>query len=309
MVKLKKENMFNLNQKLFKIKWSQNLKWSQNFLKNPKLVKYLVGKSSIGEHDVVYEIGPGKGIITEQLASQCQQVVAIEKDPRLYQLLRQKFKENNKVKIKFGDFLKYQLPLIKRFKVFSNIPFNITADIIKKLTSLKNPPVDTYLIIQKEAARKYMGLPRETQCALLLKPWFKMKIIHQFKPTDFQPVPKVDIVLLQIKKRERPLIEKNQTQLYRDFIVYGFNQGKPTLKKALKKIFTHQQFIRLAENLKFSKLAKPTDLNFNQWFGLFDYFVKNVEKTKQELVYGAEKQLRYQQAKLTKVHRTRVKKT
>src|SRR5690348_8660168 len=91
---------------------------AQHFLKSPCLVASLLDKSSIGPDDVVYEIGPGKGAITAQLAPRCKQVVAIEKDPRLATLLRQRFASRSNVTIVKGDFLHYPLPC-KPYKVFS----------------------------------------------------------------------------------------------------------------------------------------------------------------------------------------------
>lgn len=143
--------------------------------------------------------------------------------------------------------------------------------------------------------------------ALLLKPWFNIKVIYSFKKTDFEPMPQVDTVLIHIRKLEKPLIKKDQEKLHQDFIVYGFNQWKLTLKKALQKIFTYEQLKKLSKNLKFNFLAKPTRLNPGQWIGLFNYFLIGTDKNKKLLVYGARKHLKKQQKKLQKVHRTRIR--
>ena len=284
------------------------LKYSQNFLRSRKLVERIVEQAEISSEDLVYEIGPGKGIITESLAKKGVKIIAIEKDRSLYKKLRKKFLEISNAEVELGDFLKYDLPQEKKYKIFSNIPFNLTAEIIRKITSATNPSQDTYLIVQKEAAKKFVGHPygKESQYSLFLKPWFAIEVIFKFKRTDFYPAPKVDIVLLRIKKRETPNIKKEDTQLYRDFVVYGFNQWKPTLVKAFKKIFTHEQFKRLSKDLKFALSARPTDLTFEQWLGLFNYFLINVEVDKKDVVRGAEQWLKKQQAKLKKVHRTRL---
>ena len=281
------------------------IEYSQNFLKDPALVNKLLDKSSIGKEDIVYEIGSGKGVITQELAKRCLKVIGIEKDKKLYKILKEDLFKKHKIEIKLGDFLEQKLLLEKRYKVFSNIPFNITADIVRKLTCSPNPPEDCYLIIQKEAAQKYAGLPKETQFSLLLKPWFELKVLHYFQKMDFSPVPSVDIVLLQIKKREESLVKKIYTQLYRDFIVYGFNQWKPTLEEAFKKIFTYVQFKKLSRNLGFDLRAKPSDLDLRQWLGLFSYFSENVEEDKKKLIYRAEFWLKQQQSHLQKIHRTK----
>lgn len=117
---------------------------SQNFLRNPDLVRQIVSESSIGLDDLVYEIGPGKGIITDQLAQRADRVVTIEKDVRLFKKLKDRFQDADNVEIKQGDFLEHELPE-EKYKVFSNIPFNLTAAIIYKLVFDRNPPIDAYL--------------------------------------------------------------------------------------------------------------------------------------------------------------------
>lgn len=287
-----------------------NIQYSQNFLKSKKIVEHLIKRSSINLKDIIYEIGPGKGIITQELAKRCKKVIAIEKDKQLFNYLRERFKNNSKIEIKYGDFLHYFLPKEGCYKVFSNIPFNVTAEIIHKLTSAKNPSEDIYLFVQKEAAKKFIGFPyaKKTQMeALFLKPWFDLKVLYHFKRTDFEPIPKIKIVLLQIKKRQKFLLDKNQNQTYRDFIVYGFSQWEPTLQKDFKKIFTKTQFKKLSNNLKFPYNATPTQLNFKQWYELFQYFHIGVSQDKKKQIFGTEQILQNQQKHLQKIHRTRIR--
>ena len=102
-----------------------NLFISQNFIRDPRLVAALIERSSLGPDDLVYEIGPGKGIITAQLARCCKRVIAIEKDPALALMLQKKFGHQPNLTIYNADFLRQPLPH-QPYKVFSNIPFNIT---------------------------------------------------------------------------------------------------------------------------------------------------------------------------------------
>lgn len=279
---------------------------SQNFLRKAELVQDLIKKSSLNKEDIVIEIGSGKGIITKELASICCEVIAIEADPLLARALKESFKTVLNVKIFRDNFLTYNLPKVP-YKIFSNIPFNITADIIKKICDAINPPQDSYLILQTEAAKKYAGSPygKETLFSILHKPLFRFEIIHHFKKSDFNPVPQVNSVLLRIERLSRPLIETKQLPLFRDFVSYGFTSNKPTLKKGYKNVFGHVQFLKLADELGFSPDAKPTDLNFEQWLGIFKYFLIGVEPFRQNKVIGSIKKLGEQQQKLTKIHRTR----
>src|SRR5271165_5947530 len=136
------------------------LHYSQNFLRDPQSVADLLTRSDIQPGDLVYEIGPGKGIITDQLARHCRQVVAIEQDPLLASMLRRRYAANANVTIHTGDFLEFPLPDAP-YAVFANIPFNRTHEIVTKLTRASVPPRTAYLVMQREAAQKFCGMPRE----------------------------------------------------------------------------------------------------------------------------------------------------
>ncbi len=207
------------------------IKYSQNFLRDNELVKRLVNNSSITKNDSVYEIGAGDGIITQALLNKAGWVVSFELDSNFVNKLKNKFKDHGNLELRHEDFLDYALPS-QDYKVFSNIPFNITSAIIKKLTLEDNIPTYSYLIVQKEAAMKFAGKPldnKNSQLSVILYPWFEFSIKHTFKSSDFFPKPNVDIVLLEIKKRDESLIEQNQRMMYEDFITYTFNQPKPSM--------------------------------------------------------------------------------
>ncbi len=281
-----------------------NIKNSQNFLKNSLLVKKLVGDSSINNNDTVIEIGPGKGIITSELANRCKKVIAVEFDKNLSNCLKNDFASINNVEIINNNFLDYTLPK-GDYKLFSNIPFNITADIMHKLFDSPNPPIESYLIIQREAAEKYGGFNSGTMTSILHKPWFTYEIIYNFKRNDFSPQPSVDSVLLHIKKLNNPLISDENNNIYKDFICYGFTSTKPTVKKTYSDIFSHVQFLRLASDFEFDPHVKPTDLRFDQWLNIFNYFINNNEEFRRRKVIGSYDKLLDQQKTLYKVHRTR----
>ncbi len=286
---------------------SYTITHSQNYLHDSSLVGQLLQQSSITPEDLVLEIGPGKGIITTILAERCKHVDAVEKDQSLYLQLKKQFEGNSKVVIHQADFLDYKLPQKDPYKIFSNIPFTITANIVRKILNAPNPSADSYLILQQEAAGKFAGQPyhSENLTSLLYKPWFNFTNLHTFKPTDFEPVPKVTPVLMRIEKRVVPLVSADQAVLYKDFIAYGFVRNKSNLKKDYEHIFSHVQFLRLAHDLHFNIEAKPTDLTFEQWLGLFNYFVVGVGENRQKTVIGALDDLHDSQKDLEKIHRSR----
>lgn len=278
--------------------------YAQNFLQDSRLVSSLLDKVDLKSDDVVYEIGPGKGIITEQLALRFKRVVAIEKDPRLSALLFQKFADRPNVTIHPGDFLNYPLPR-KPYKVFANIPFNITTSIVTRLTAAEYPPEDAYLMMQREAAEMFLGKPRESLRSLLLKPRFRMEMIHRFQRADFLPAPRVDVVLLRVHKRGPPLLQGADRQCFRDFVVHLFTTWDPAASTPLKSIFTWPQRKYIQRELGLGPDIIPTSISFEQWLRLFAYFKMVGNEHAFQMIAGSEKRLIQQQNKLQKIHRTR----
>lgn len=256
---------------------------AQNFLRSSKLVRSLLEASSITAEDLVYEIGPGRGIITTELAQIAQKVVGIEKDPKLARGLCQRFQGAGNVQIIAGDFLRYHIP-DRDYKIFANIPYNLTAEIMRKILDTSPAPNETYLILQKEAAQKFSGYPRETQFSILAKPMFELRILRELRRTDFEPVPHVDSVLLQIKKRQTALIRSEDTFLYRRFVEYGFSTWKHNLKLIFKPVFSYEQWKHLSKDLHFPVDTIPSQLTFEQWLGLFECFKQRVPGSKQMYV-------------------------
>ena len=257
---------------------SKQLSLAQNFLRSPELVLRLVRMSEIGRSDTVYEIGPGTGIITAALASVAEQVIAIEKDPVLVRRLRERFRLLDNLQIEERDFLTYSFRRFSTYKIFANIPYNRTAQILRKILYEQPKLSEAYLILQKEAAKKFSGCRKETLFSILVKPFFEFQILAQLKRTDFWPVPNVDSVFLSIKRLKRPLIAMQDVASYREFVRYGFGRWKPNLKLAFKRHFTYKQWKHLARELNFRLNATPTELSFEQWLGLYQSFRNHCDR-------------------------------
>ena len=237
---------------------------SQNFLTSKKTIHRLVRKTSINSKDHVIEIGPGKGHITGILTQHCQKVSAVEIDRDLYNGLREKYGESHKVRLYHWDFLKWPLPASGEYKVFANIPFSCTTSILRKLTEFKNPPQEAWLIMEKGAAKRFMGLPSENLRSLMIKPLFDMKISYFFSREDFHPMPGVDVVMIHLKRKPFRDIPAAQWRDYQNFISAGF-MGNGT---GLLRLFTKGQLSKARKIAGINELASGETL-YIQWLCLF----------------------------------------
>ncbi|HEX5548865.1 MAG TPA: 23S ribosomal RNA methyltransferase Erm [Ktedonobacterales bacterium] len=277
---------------------------SQNFLRDPHVIADLLNRFDLGSDSTVYEIGPGEGLITRQLAQRFRKVVAIEKDAWLACLLQRTFRDYPNVTVVAGDFLRHPLPR-SPYKVFANIPFNITSAIVTRLTAEEQSVDEAYLTMQREAARMYLGNPGESLRSILLKPWFELEIAHRFRRSDFVPSPRVDVVMLRLRKRGPPLVHAADRQLFRDFVVYMFTHWQPNHITPLNDIFTRQQRRFMERELGFDLDVKPTSISLEEWLALFDQLQQVGDAHIRRWLAGSEKRLLQQQRAIQKIHRTR----
>lgn len=257
--------------------------YAQNFLIDRKFVRSLVNKAQFGPTDLVLEIGPGSGIITRELAQTAGQVQAIEIDRNLIPELQKSLSDCPNVEIVAGDILKIPLP-DKPFSIFSNIPFNITSPIMQKFLWAKNPPQEAWLIMQQEAADKFIGEGASTESSVLFQPWFTFHQAAHINRFEFRPVPSVHASLLHMVARQRPLLEEKHKKTYYQFVSFGFRTWKKNLKIGFKNVFTYSQWKRLAHDNKFAIESKPNELSLEQWLAIFRYFLIGVADEKKQLI-------------------------
>lgn len=284
--------------------YKRNPRHSQNFIRRPELVRDLLDISSINADDFVVEIGPGKGIITRELLKRAKKVVAVEQDEDLAKQLSNLAPQSN-LQVIYGDFLSWSLPE-GHYKIFSNIPFNFTADIVEKITTSPRAVDDAYLIMQEAAAHRFAGRPYSTDTlkSIMLGAVFEVNLIRKIGRAEFDPKPGVDIAFVRFCKRKEPLIPQTSLEDFYDFVVYGYTQWKPTTLEAFKKVFSYKQSKIIARDLNFTSL-KVTDLSLEQWIVLFDTYISYVDTRKRSLIQGSQDRLKREQARIEKRHRTR----
>lgn len=204
---------------------SKHLSDSQNFITNRKLIQRIIRLAKINTDDTVLEIGTGKGHLTEVLCEQAGNVCSIEIDPKLYKSAQGRLARYTNLRLVHGDFLKYNLPAKGNYKVFSNIPFFITTQIVEKLTRVSDPPAEIWLVMEKGAAKRFLGIPKETTKSLMLKVNWNMEIAYHFHREDFHPAPSVDSVLVHFSRKQVPDLDRKECGEFQKFIEHSLKYG------------------------------------------------------------------------------------
>ena len=241
---------------------------SQNFLTSRKLIEKLIKKAGITGDDIVVEIGAGKGHITKALSDSCKTVITYEIDRKLYESLKPQIAAN--VRLYHGDFLKCMLPK-SPYKVFANIPFSKTTAILDKLTNANPLPDGMWLVMEKGAAKRFCGLPSDDLHSLLLKPFFDSRIIYHFRREDFHPSPRVDVVLLELKRKETSDINPAQRLDFKAFLSHSLRYGL----FGPHALLTKKQIAMALRMAKLPPIERSGETLYIQWLCLFRCWLTN----------------------------------
>ena len=219
----------------------------------------LVGHSNIRKRDFTLDIGAGSGVFAYALSKKSAQVLAIEFDRETFKKLQNNTKNLKNVEVLCADFLRFNLSkLPKNYKVCANIPFHLSSPIIQNLTNAQNSPPPPYLILQKQFARKLIVSDKNFTSALGVKifPFFESKIKKPLQKSDFTPPPAVETVFFEMKRRETPLISKEEQPIFNDFI---------------EKMFAVPDFYKKNCQPKF-KTKKPSELKGEEWLEIWKFW-------------------------------------
>ncbi len=175
----------------------------QNFLTSRKIVEDIVRAAGLKPDDVVLEAGPGKGILTEALLEKISQgkVIAVEKDKRLVEFLKEKFSDAKNLKIIYNDILKIDICKLKieNYKIVANIPYYITSRFLRNFLQSDFQPSRMVLMVQKEVAERIVAKDsKESILSISVKAYGQPKIVKTVPASYFSPKPKVDSAILLI---------------------------------------------------------------------------------------------------------------
>ena len=210
----------------------------QNFLKNDAVIAQIVDFSAITKDDVVIEIGPGQGVLTEALAQRAKKVIAIELDDRLISTLDKRFEECNNVTIVHGDVLHMNInELIAQYdvyKVVANIPYYITAPIIRLFLEQEHSPKSLTFMVQKEMAERLSAEPGQMSIIAVAAQYYAHVTYGFTVPRqDFEPVPAVDSAVIQLTMKNERMDASVDTKDFFRIVKMGFSARRKTLSNNL----------------------------------------------------------------------------
>lgn len=218
-------------------------KFGQNFLIDPHVLDKIIRAAKIEKEDVVLEIGPGIGTMTQCLAESARQVIAVEIDDHLIPILQETLKNYDNVKVIHGDILKVDIHALAReyhegkpLKVVANLPYYITTPIIMGLFE-EHVPVDSITVmVQKEVAQRMEAGPGTKDygaLSLAVQYYASPYLVANVPPNCFIPRPGVGSAVIHLTCHTKPPIEVEDEKLMFNLIRASFNQRRKTLQNGL----------------------------------------------------------------------------
>ena len=209
----------------------------QNFLINKNILNRFVDTCELKKQDVVLEVGPGLGTITQAIAPKVQKVIAIEKDKNMCLIMKKTLANLKNIEIINEDVLKYKVNEA-HYKLVGNLPFHITAPLIRRFLESEKQPKEMVFMIQKEVGQRICAKPPNMSIlAVSVQFYAKPQIISHIPKNSFWPQPKVDSTIIKIT----PIVN-NQTidaDLFFKILKAGFSSPRKqlinNLSKGLKK--------------------------------------------------------------------------
>ncbi|MDD4830815.1 MAG: 16S rRNA (adenine(1518)-N(6)/adenine(1519)-N(6))-dimethyltransferase RsmA [Candidatus Pacebacteria bacterium] len=211
--------------------------FGQNFLVRKEEVKNLINAGEIKKTDIVLEIGPGIGILTKELAKSARKVIAVEKDFQMAKILEEelsllKISNVEIVRKDILDYLKEDGLKLKEYKAAGNIPFYLTAHLIRLLLESPNPPKNMAFILQKEVGQRIASLPpKMSLLSASVQFYASPRLCGYIKKSSFWPSPAVDAAIIKISPK--PLDPNVNRDLFFKILKAGFSQPRKQIANNL----------------------------------------------------------------------------
>lgn len=241
----------------------------QNFLIDREMANKLIETSEIKSNDLVIEIGPGEGILSEMILKKTNNLILIEKDRNLKQSLVEKF--STKAGLWFEDVLDIDFAKITKrepYHVIGSLPYNVSKKIIFNLLTCDHKPIDLTLVIQKEVAKSYASkTPNATLLSNFANLHSEVKLYDVIPSESFFPKPQVDGQIIRFTDISTKVTDYKSLW---SFIRMGFSSPRKILAGNLRTYGKERVEKFLLEN-NFSRTIRASEINLEDWVHLHSY--------------------------------------
>lgn len=259
-------------------------KYGQNFLIDPHVLDKIIAAAQISKDDLVLEIGPGIGTLTQYLSEAAREVVAVEIDKNLIPILEDTLSDYDNITVINEDILKLDIRKLvkernegKPVKVVANLPYYITTPIIMGLFESNLPLQSVTVMVQKEVAQRMQAGPGSKDygaLSLAIAYYATPYIAANVPPNCFMPRPAVGSAVIRLTPHENPPVEVKDPEFMFRLIRASFNQRRKTLQNSLHNSqelnFTKEEVAQALETLGLNPGIRGEKLSLEEFAQLSD---------------------------------------
>lgn len=253
---------------------------SQNFLIDGNLVRRILEDANVQEGDVILEIGPGPGVLTEALLEKKVDLYAIEKDHKFAKLLPRltENKEGSRLTVFEEDALKFDLVSFeksikpKKAKLIANLPYNITTPILTHYVKAKDCFETLVVMVQAEVADRITSKPSTKEygsITVFLNFFSNPSFCFKVKKQSFIPAPSVDSAVIKLDLKDPPLTSVEEQEMFFQIVRGGFSQRRKMLRTSLKSLFPHVDWNQTLISIGINELSRPENLSLQDFLNLY----------------------------------------
>ncbi|MBE6737790.1 MAG: 16S rRNA (adenine(1518)-N(6)/adenine(1519)-N(6))-dimethyltransferase RsmA [Ruminococcaceae bacterium] len=249
----------------------------QNFIVNPSVCPRMAENCGADKECGVLEVGPGIGVLTNELCKVAKKVVAVELDKRLPEILAKTLSDHDNVKIVSGDIMELDLHklIADEFAgmdvvVCANLPYYITSPVIMKLLEERLPIKALTVMVQKEAADRLcaqMGTRAAGAVTAAVRYYSEPKLLFKVSAGSFMPAPKVDSAVIKLDINARPALDVKDEKLYFRVVRGAFSQRRKTISNSISSVLSIDKATLLGalEKADISPMARAEELSLEDF--------------------------------------------
>lgn len=272
-----KETMFIL--KKYNILANKSL--GQNFLINDEVIDKIVDSANIEKDDLVIEIGPGLGTLTNKLLEKAKKVIAIELDKRMLTILNDRFYlydnfeliNDDVLKVNLKEIINKEKEYVKKVKVVANLPYYITTPIIMKLLESQLDIESITVMVQKEVAKRLTAIPGNKLSGAItyaVNYYCEPEEVIIVPNSSFIPEPEVESEVIKLNLRKEPPVELKNEELFFKIIKIAFMQRRKTLINGISNsgLISKELIKQLLEKIGSNEKVRGEDLSLQDFANL-----------------------------------------
>jgi len=253
----------------------------QHFLVDSTSLEASIAAAELSSHDVVIEVGPGLGVLTEQLAQSAGQVIAIELDERISSLLQKRLSRLPNVTILNGNILEIDISKILKetlpgpnlnYKVVANLPYYVAAPILRHFLEAKIKPLRMVVMVQKEVAESIVAVSgKMSLLGIGVHIYGKPSIVKYVPSESFHPPPKVGSAIVRIDVYEQTAVDVDIAGFFR-VVKAGFSAPRKQLRNslALGLSISPDNAVEFLNKAGISPQRRAETLTLKEWAELFN---------------------------------------